>query len=82
MKFSNCNWYLQIKEICCWRSTNHTNLALIMLQQPRVAQGTPYFLAFRLHSTVFDLLQREEEEVSWQGLGITRARNLHKQLNM
>jgi A/G-specific adenine glycosylase len=53
-----------------------------MLQQTRVAQGTPYFLAFTAaFPTVFDLAKADEEEVLklWQGLGYySRARNLHK----
>jgi A/G-specific adenine glycosylase len=53
-----------------------------MLQQTRVAQGTPYFLAFTsAFPTVFDLAEANEEEVLklWQGLGYySRARNLHK----
>jgi A/G-specific adenine glycosylase len=53
-----------------------------MLQQTRVAQGTPYFLAFSAaFPTVFELAAASEEEVLklWQGLGYySRARNLHK----
>jgi A/G-specific adenine glycosylase len=48
-----------------------------MLQQTRVAQGTPYFLAFQLHFHCFDLAEANEEEVLklWQGLGYySRAR--------
>ncbi|EIA09336.1 A/G-specific adenine glycosylase [Flavobacterium frigoris PS1] len=53
-----------------------------MLQQTRVAQGTPYFLSFvDAFPTVFDLAKADEEQVLklWQGLGYySRARNLHK----
>jgi A/G-specific adenine glycosylase len=53
-----------------------------MLQQTRVAQGTPYFLSFiRAFPSVFDLAKANEEQVLklWQGLGYySRARNLHK----
>jgi A/G-specific adenine glycosylase len=52
-----------------------------MLQQTRVAQGTPFFSLFSCISTVFDLAEANEEEVLklWQGLGYySRARNLHK----
>jgi A/G-specific adenine glycosylase len=53
-----------------------------MLQQTRVAQGTPYFLSFTtVFPTVFDLANASEEQVLklWQGLGYySRARNLHK----
>jgi A/G-specific adenine glycosylase len=53
-----------------------------MLQQTRVAQGTPYFVSFTTNfPTVFDLAAANEEQVLklWQGLGYySRARNLHK----
>ncbi len=52
-----------------------------MLQQTRVAQGTPYYLKFLEHfPTVHDLAEAPEEKVLklWQGLGYySRARNLH-----
>jgi A/G-specific adenine glycosylase len=52
-----------------------------MLQQTRVAQGLPYYLAFTAaFPTVFDLAKAHEEQVLklWQGLGYySRARNLH-----
>jgi A/G-specific adenine glycosylase len=87
MKFSNLliKWYLQNKRDLPWRSTTNPYpiwLSEIMLQQTRVAQGTPYFLAFTAaFPTVFDLAKANEEEVLklWQGLGYySRARNLHK----
>jgi A/G-specific adenine glycosylase len=87
MKFSNTliQWYLQNKRDLPWRSTSnpyHIWLSEIMLQQTRVAQGTPYFLAFSAaFPTVFELAAASEEEVLklWQGLGYySRARNLHK----
>jgi len=87
MKFSNLliEWYLQNKRDLPWRSTTNPYpiwLSEIMLQQTRVAQGTPYFLAFTAaFPTVFDLAAASEEEVLklWQGLGYySRARNLHK----
>ncbi|WP_370526753.1 hypothetical protein [Flavobacterium sp. MDT1-60] len=57
-----------------------------MLQQTRVAQGMPYFFNFYARiPTVFDLANASEEQVLklWQGLGYySRARNLHKRLNM
>jgi len=53
-----------------------------MLQQTRVAQGTPYYLSFtENYPTVFDLANASEQDVLklWQGLGYySRARNLHK----
>lgn len=77
-------WYLQNKRDLPWRNTTnpyHIWLSEIMLQQTRVAQGLPYFLAFtEAFPTVFDLAKAEEEQVLklWQGLGYySRARNLH-----
>ncbi|MGO4817606.1 A/G-specific adenine glycosylase [Flavobacterium sp. W22_SRS_FP1] len=87
MKFSKLliQWYLQNKRDLPWRNTTnpyHIWLSEIMLQQTRVAQGTPYFLSFLdAFPTVFDLANADEEQVLklWQGLGYySRARNLHK----
>jgi A/G-specific adenine glycosylase len=87
MNFTNLltQWYLQNKRDLPWRKTVNPYkiwLSEIMLQQTRVAQGTPYFLSFvNAFSTVFDLAKANEEQVLklWQGLGYySRARNLHK----
>ncbi|MDR6845451.1 A/G-specific adenine glycosylase [Flavobacterium granuli] len=87
MKFHNTliKWYLQTKRDLPWRKTTDPYpiwLSEIMLQQTRVAQGTPYFLSFTTaFPTVFDLAKANEEQVLklWQGLGYySRARNLHK----
>jgi A/G-specific adenine glycosylase len=87
MDFSNSllHWYLQNKRDLPWRKTTNAYpiwLSEIMLQQTRVAQGTPYFLSFMKHfPTVFDLANANEEQVLklWQGLGYySRARNMHK----
>jgi A/G-specific adenine glycosylase len=87
MNFSNVliKWYLQNKRDLPWRKTDNPYLiwlSEIMLQQTRVAQGTPYFLSFTTaFPTVFDLANADEEQVLklWQGLGYySRARNLHK----
>lgn len=87
MIFSNVliQWYLQNKRDLPWRHTTNPYpiwLSEIMLQQTRVAQGTPYFLSFTTaFPTVFDLAKANEEQVLklWQGLGYySRARNLHK----
>lgn len=87
MKFSNLllHWYLQHKRDLPWRNTKnpyHIWLSEIMLQQTRVAQGTPYYLTFTAaFPTVFDLANADEEQVLklWQGLGYySRARNLHQ----
>ena len=87
MEFYNIliKWYLQNKRDLPWRKTADPYpiwLSEIMLQQTRVAQGTPYFLSFTTaFPTVFDLAKANEEQVLklWQGLGYySRARNLHK----
>jgi A/G-specific adenine glycosylase len=87
MDFSNLliRWYLQNKRDLPWRSTTNPYpiwLSEIILQQTRVAQGTPYFFSFRENfPTVFDLANAPEEQVLklWQGLGYySRARNLHQ----
>ncbi|WGH74689.1 A/G-specific adenine glycosylase [Tenacibaculum tangerinum] len=77
-------WYLKNKRELPWRKTKnpyHIWLSEIMLQQTRVAQGLPYFLAFtKEFPTVFDLAKANESKVLklWQGLGYySRARNLH-----
>lgn len=86
MNFSNqlILWYLENKRDLPWRNTTnpyHIWLSEIMLQQTRVAQGLPYYLAFiDSFSTVQDLANADEEKVLklWQGLGYySRARNLH-----
>jgi A/G-specific adenine glycosylase len=87
MSFSNIliRWYLENKRDLPWRKTDNPYLiwlSEIILQQTRVAQGTPYFLSFTTNfPTVFDLAAANEEQVLklWQGLGYySRARNLHK----
>ena len=87
MVFSNSliQWYLNNKRDLPWRNTPNPYLiwlSEIMLQQTRVAQGLPYYLAFtNAFPTVFDLANASEEQVLklWQGLGYySRARNLHK----
>jgi A/G-specific adenine glycosylase len=87
MIFSNSliQWYLNNKRDLPWRNTQNPYLiwlSEIMLQQTRVAQGLPYYVAFtNAFPTVFDLANASEEQVLklWQGLGYySRARNLHK----
>ena len=87
MDFHNTliSWYLENKRNLPWRNTQNPYfiwLSEIILQQTRVAQGTPYFLSFTTSfPTVFDLANANEEQVLklWQGLGYySRARNLHK----
>lgn len=86
MNFSKTltTWYLSNKRDLPWRNTTnayHIWLSEIMLQQTRVAQGLPYYIAFTtVFPTVFDLANASEEKILklWQGLGYySRARNLH-----
>jgi len=87
MEFSNSllYWYLHNKRDLPWRNTTNPYpiwISEIILQQTRVAQGTPYFLSFiQAFPTVFDLAKADEEQILklWQGLGYySRARNMHK----
>ncbi|MGV3461421.1 MAG: A/G-specific adenine glycosylase [Flavobacterium sp.] len=86
MQFSKAltDWYLQNKRDLPWRKTTDPYfiwLSEIILQQTRVAQGLPYFVAFtETFPTVQSLADAPEEKVLklWQGLGYySRARNLH-----
>ena len=77
-------WYEQNKRDLPWRKTNDPYkiwLSEIILQQTRVAQGTPYYEQFiKKFPTVQTLANASEDEVLklWQGLGYySRARNLH-----
>jgi len=78
------SWYLQNHRPLLWRQTSDPYkiwLSEIILQQTRVAQGTPYYEKFVLnYPTVFDLAAADEKDVlrHWQGLGYySRARNMH-----
>jgi A/G-specific adenine glycosylase len=84
--FSNSiiSWYQENPRNLPWRETQDPYkiwLSEIILQQTRVAQGLPYFLAFsEAYPTVQALAEAPESEVLrlWQGLGYySRARNLH-----
>jgi len=86
MVFSNIilAWYGTNKRVLPWRNTLDPYriwLSEIMLQQTRVAQGTPYYHKFiSAFPKVEDLANADEEAVLklWQGLGYySRARNLH-----
>ncbi|EDM45641.1 A/G-specific adenine glycosylase [unidentified eubacterium SCB49] len=77
-------WYLHSKRNLPWRSVSNPYfiwLSEIILQQTRVAQGTPYYFKFiSAFPNVKDLAEADEETVLklWQGLGYySRARNLH-----
>lgn len=85
-KFSNTliNWYLANQRPMPWRNTSDPYkiwVSEILLQQTRVAQGLPYYIAFiKAFPTVHSLAKASENEVMkrWQGLGYySRARNLH-----
>ena len=62
------SWYLRNKRSMPWRETKDPYriwLSEIILQQTRVAQGLPYYLAFvDAFPTVFDLADATEEQVS------------------
>ena len=82
-------WYGENKRNLPWRGTKNPYkiwLSEIILQQTRVAQGTPYYLKFvENFPTVQDLANASEEQVLklWQGLGYySRARNLHATAKM
>jgi A/G-specific adenine glycosylase len=86
MKFSSklVDWYQVNKRNLPWRNTTNPYyiwLSEIILQQTRVLQGTPYYLAFiKAYPNIEDLANAPEDEVlkMWQGLGYySRARNLH-----
>ncbi len=77
-------WYNLHKRELPWRATKDPYkiwLSEIILQQTRVAQGTPYYYKFlEAFPTVHELASADEEKVLklWQGLGYySRARNLH-----
>ncbi|WP_299321713.1 A/G-specific adenine glycosylase [uncultured Maribacter sp.] len=91
MSFSSkiLDWYHDNKRSLPWRASTDPYkiwLSEIILQQTRVAQGTPYYLSFvENFPTVYDLANANEEQVLklWQGLGYySRARNLHAAAKM
>ena len=86
MNFSNklVSWYQVNKRNLPWRNTVNAYyiwLSEIILQQTRVVQGVPYYLAFvKAYPKIEDLANAPEDDVlkMWQGLGYySRARNLH-----
>lgn len=83
------DWYWKNKRDLPWRGSDDPYkiwLSEIILQQTRVAQGTPYYLRFiSAFPNVSDLANAKEETVLklWQGLGYySRARNLHAAARM
>lgn len=78
------DWYRANERPLPWKDTRDLYkiwLSEIILQQTRVAQGTPYYFKFvQLFPTVQALANASEDEVlkAWEGLGYySRARNLH-----
>lgn len=83
------DWYGKNKRDLPWRGSVDPYkiwLSEIILQQTRVAQGTPYYLKFvKTFPEVTHLAKAEEDTVLklWQGLGYySRARNLHTAAKM
>jgi A/G-specific adenine glycosylase len=77
-------WYNPSSRNLPWKKTNDAYsiwLSEIILQQTRVEQGTPYYLAFvQQYPTVKKLADAPLDDVLklWEGLGYySRARNLH-----
>ena len=77
-------WYKIHKRSFPWRKSRDPYkiwLSEIILQQTRIAQGTPYYQSFiKNFPTVEALAAADEQQVLklWQGLGYySRARNLH-----
>ena len=78
------SWYQVNKRDLPWRNTTNAYyiwLSEIILQQTRVAQGLPYYVAFvKAYPKIENLANAPEDDVlkMWQGLGYySRARNLH-----
>lgn len=78
------SWFSNVKRDLPWRSTLDPYkiwLSEVILQQTRVDQGLPYYLAFtERFPTIQDLASASEQDVLklWEGLGYySRARNLH-----
>ncbi|MFT6335688.1 MAG: A/G-specific adenine glycosylase [Saprospiraceae bacterium] len=78
------HWHEEVDRRLPWkedRDPYKTWLSEIIMQQTRVAQGTPYYLKFvEAFPTIIDLANAPEGDVMklWQGLGYySRARNLH-----
>ncbi|MFT4536240.1 MAG: A/G-specific adenine glycosylase [Saprospiraceae bacterium] len=77
-------WHENVDRQLPWKQDRNpykTWLSEIIMQQTRVAQGTPYYLKFvEAYPTITDLANAPEDDVMklWQGLGYySRARNLH-----
>jgi A/G-specific adenine glycosylase len=84
IRFRLLTWFGENSRQLPWRNSKNPYyvwLSEIIMQQTRVAQGTPYYLRFvEKYPSVQDLADAPEQEVLklWQGLGYySRARNLH-----
>ncbi len=82
-------WYNANKRDLPWRATTDAYkiwLSEIILQQTRVAQGTPYYQKFvSRYPTVQNFAAAPQDAILklWQGLGYySRARNMHMAANM
>lgn len=78
-------WHLKHPRDLPWKTDKNPYkiwLSEIILQQTRVAQGTPYYLKFvKAYPSISHLAKAKEDEVLklWQGLGYySRAKNLMK----
>src|SRR5690606_17003542 len=81
-------WYLPERRPMPWKSEKDPYLiwlSEVILQQPRVEQGMPYYLRFKnKYPSIEALAKTPEDEVMklWQGLGYySRAKNLHRTAN-
>ena len=79
------NWYSLNKRDLPWRHSKNAYqiwLSEVILQQPRVEQGLPYYHSIlNAFPRVEDLAAAEENKLMelWQGLGYySRARNMQK----
>jgi A/G-specific adenine glycosylase len=79
------SWYKENQRVLPWRGSRDAYkiwLSEVIMQQTRIAQGTPYYLKFiEKYPDVQALAAAPEQEILklWQGLGYySRARNLLK----
>ena len=85
LKAELLRWYQENQRVLPWRGSKDPYkiwLSEVIMQQTRVAQGTPYYLKFtEKYPTVASLAAADEHDVLilWQGLGYySRGRNLLK----
>jgi A/G-specific adenine glycosylase len=78
-------WYNPARRALPWKKSKSPYqiwLSEIILQQTRVEQGTPYYLAFtHRFPSIVDLAKAPLDDIlkTWEGLGYySRARNLHE----